>query len=73
MMDTASGLLRRINHGLYGKYLVGDVPNAGNCQVGHFRPFIVGLMYILVAFESFLIVDKSVVMRGNVRSPGPCD
>lgn len=46
MMDTASGLLRRINHGLYGKYLVGDVPNAGDCQVGYYRPFIVGLMYI---------------------------
>lgn len=53
--------------------LVGDVPNAGNCQVGYLRPFIVGLMYILVAFESFPILDKSVVMRGNVRSPGPCD
>lgn len=35
-MDTASGLSRRIDHGLYGKYLVGDVQNAGNCQVGYF-------------------------------------
>ena len=67
MIDTGSGLLRMINHGLYGKYLIGDVPDAGNCLVGYFRPFIVGLMYILVAFESFLILDKSVVTRGNVR------